>query len=236
MINWVSGGGGTIITHLLSWKEYREYRKLMHREFFLRRSNKENLRSLEKFLEKRGVALERESEVYSKATELTQMVYSLLPLEHFGHEHFKTLRLGGWGGGAAKCSEYDDPVVHLFDFAFSGPRRNYIAILLHETGHSHLALLKHHHPKLYAELAAQYQKMRVQNISCCGIDYLFGEKERADHASSCLDEFAAENYLIYVSQGERFQCFLKGLSPEQQEPWKAVYEVYRESFGGREYR
>ncbi len=250
-ITWdtASGGNGTICSRRLEEEIYQQIKKLKKIEFFPKKYGESSRHALENFLLKKRITLElggyvENPKISRKVFSLTKKIYQLLPEHHFNHKHFEILRIGGWGGGAAKCSEYDDPVVHMFDFAAKGAVRNYVGLLLHETGHSFDAWMENYSPKLREELVGLWGDLGGQNTfsveskydpkDSFAIDYLLGEKSRHDYYMSFPSEFLAEFYLIYVSQGERFQEFMKN-SP-QKAVWEKVYDAFKILFDDVEYR
>ncbi|MBI4919603.1 hypothetical protein HY837_06740 [archaeon] len=233
----VSGGGGTICSHGLEENVYQQIRALQRKELFPKSYDENSKRALENFLSQKGITLEfggyeETPKLSRKIFSLTKKIYELLPEHHLGHDHLKILKLCGWGGGAAKCSEYDDPVVHMFDFAVKGPIRNYVGLLLHETGHSFDEWVKQYSPELRNELKGLWGELSTSNKGFA-IDYLLGEKSRHDYYMSFSSEFLAEFYLIYVSQGERFRGFMKNSS--QGSTWEKVYGAYKILFDDKEY-
>ncbi len=164
---------------------------------------------------------------------------------HVGHEHFTKLVLGGWGHGAARCSEYDDPSVHMFTFAVMGPRRNFTALLLHETGHAWYALLEGADPGLTEKLCTCHRKLRRyaprsffdddRTIMPFAVDYLLGPASRIEETVTNIQEFAAEAYLLYVVHGRGLLKAFEKMPEHLAGPWREIYDICRERFEGVEY-
>jgi len=209
---------------------------------------------LEAFLSQYTVSLEIKNEsVPPEAYRLALETYKLLPEHHFGHSHFKELKLGGWGNGAAKFSAYENPVVHIFDCAIKGVRRNYLGLLLHETGHSFCEYLREQVPNMYTKAKTNFEiitktketgksvfevisNREQQGNSFPVVDYLHGKDSRRDRLLSSLSEFIAELYLIYVSNGEELRQFVTNTTGEEGLAWKKTYLMFKTSFRGKEYR
>jgi hypothetical protein len=260
--HWASGGNGTVIENSVDSdpRAIRIFQELSQGQYFsvTDKEKSEVMRDqLKLFLAERGVALVSQ---YGRPPPLlnhevlSQMmgVLSMLPDSHFGHSHFTRFRLGGWGGGSAKCSEFADPEVRLFQFATQGPLRNMYALLLHEIGHSFGA-------NLSAEYLDALEKARIrlsQTRKIYGVDYLQGAGERRSHLLSSLHEFIAETYMMYVTQGaftkeglsflgrnsetafERpsfFYHYLGHISPDERRLLTAIWSIYRKKFEGTEY-
>ncbi len=192
-------------------------------------------KNLEGFLSERGVSMDARRNIPSAVFNLTKELYEILPRSHFGHGHFKELKIGGWyGGGAAKCSAHEDPVVSMFDFVVGGPRRNYAALLLHETGHSHFAKLCEDGE--IRKRIEHYYKRILKTKGFFALDYLFGRQSRVNSYAVSPDEFASEFYLFYVAGGEKFHKFIASLDRNSGwRYWMQMYNIFMESFGGTKY-
>jgi len=243
--DYLSGGGGTIIGKNIDEKTFHELERLTEREYFSREFDDSEYSDFKSFLKERGVDLSlRLNEnittkdfpdlikrvVPKEVFLMTKDIYELIPNHHFGHEHFKELRLSGWGHGAAKCSEYDNPTVHMFTFAVRGARTNYSTLLLHETGHAHLESLDDTSKKGLAECLKDIRKMPGNFYSLFAVDYLFGVNSRAKNALGNLEEFAAETYLLYVVRGVELKKTIDRLPGEFKKPWKKLYDIFHKSF------
>jgi len=243
---YVSGGAGTIIEERVDAQTYRELKELIAREYLPSEYSDEAGDELRAFLSARGVELALgkrriPAEVYTT----TREAYGILPAEHLGHGHFRRLVLGGWGHGAARCSEFDDPDVHMFTFAVTGPRRNFAALLLHETGHACFARMaetdKGIADKLHGCLRALRKRAPASMLDAdtrvmpFAVDYLFGPASRVEEVITNVQEFAAEAYLRYVVRGVGLKDAIADMEPALAEPWRTAYEIFKESFGGVEY-
>ncbi|GEM_PF-1359827 len=233
---WRSGADGTIEAIPIDERTAQRFAEVARDEYFPDVKDKETAKraceKLSSFLSERGVEL-KTSYVgipHEELFELTLSILKILPDHHFGHEHFKVLKLGGWGSGNYKsslCSAYYDSIVHLFTFAIDGPRRNYMALLLHEIGHSFVNLINEADLERLGELHRKIPKI--------GVDYLYGERSRINRQQDALNEFIAENYMHYVTQGKRLSNFICSLEPQHQEMWNELLLVYQKYFGGRIY-
>lgn len=239
LYSFVSGGAGTTERTAIDEETAECMRALMEREYFTEAHDNSAAESLAQFLDSRGVQLDLKEECKSDMFTLIESVYSLLPEHHFGHKHFTKLRIGRWGGGAAKYSCYDDPAVHLFSFVAWGAKRNLIALLLHETGHAHLEMLKESEPHLAQAIRECWEQLHplYQNADDFpAVDYLWGKEMRAEYMLASPTEFAAEFYLMYVTQGTRLIHFINSQEPEAKDIFGRLYLTFKESFKGLEYR
>ncbi len=246
VVRYTSGGSGTIIEESLDEPTYAALGELIRREYFRKTYDDGAREELAAFLASRGVDLLMSSKhVPRKAFEFAREILGLLPAGHLDHGSFRTLELGGWGHGAAKCSEYDDGTVQMFSFAVKGPRRNFAALLLHETGHAYFAELgvADHAAlvglfELYSEIVAGSPGSDFfvdTDLMPFAVDYLLGVQSRVSETLSDAREFAAEVYLLYVVRGLEMKDRIAELPPGLRAPWEKVYEAYRGFFGGVEY-
>jgi len=249
--DYMSAGGGTISGHPIDEETCKALEQLAKQEYFPKEYDVSAYRDLAEFLKAGGVDLSLErSHSFAKKEEYpelarkyipkeafqrTKEIYELLPEHHFGHEHFKELRLGGWGDGAAKCSEYEDPVVHMFEFAVKGARRNYAGLLLHETGHAHFEFLRNDRNRLGEDIYECFKELGgYRGIKPFVIDYLGGIESRI-YAIKTVDEFAAEVYLLYVARGTELKKVILLLPERLKKPWQKLYDTFKQSFDGIEY-
>ncbi len=234
---YMSGGQGTIISKQLSKPHMAALEKAIRAEYLPRQdTNPDAFERFRVFMAEKGVAVSAQSKSIPKeALDIAQKIYSILPAEHLGNEHFNELVLGGWGNGQAKTSSHDGGKVHLFNFAIKGPKRNYTGLLLHETGHAHF----HQHREKIAEcINGTSGLITKEGIAKLGIDYLMGRESRGFETQPFrenVDEFAAEMYLLYVAKGISMKKRFETLSPKKQFAWSSVYSTFRECFGGTEY-
>lgn len=258
---WVSGGAGTVFEDPAAAdpKLIRSFLELSKGQYHEITDKIESARArdeLELFLASRGVELvgrggSPAALMNHDVTREILRVLSILPVSHFGHDHFTRFRLGGWGGGAAKFSRYQDPEVHLFTFATRGPLRNLYALMLHEIGHSFIRTL----PKQYLEVLDEARKKLHKTNGIFGVDYLHGSHERRGHCLSSLKEFVPELYLMYVTQGaftkegldlysknskdddppSYINRYLENLTPKDSRLLSAIWNLYKKCFEGIEY-
>jgi hypothetical protein len=261
-LEWLTAGAGTVISQPAGQKTLISFQELSEGQY-CRVTDKEESRrilaSLRQFLAANGVEItgyyNRQGPALLNHAVLSDIMrsFSILPASHLGHNHFTQFQLGGWGGGAAKCSAYSDPVVKIFDFATQGPLRNLYAIHLHEIGHSFAATLPPH----YIDILDQARQKIIRLGASYDVDYLYGPKEREGRCLSSVSEFIAETYLMYVTQGaytpeglariaeawkgakpedlSRHHNFLQSISPEARRLWTAVWNLYRKCFDYTEY-
>ncbi len=246
VVRYTSGGSGTIIEESVDDPTYAALGELIGREYFDKKYQDEAREELAAFLAPREVDLLVSSKhVPRGAFEFAREILELLPAGHLDHGSFRTLELGGWGHGAAKCSEYDDGTVQMFSFAVKGPRRNFAALLLHETAHAYFAELDAADPvalKGLFELHLEVVRGRPgsdffadTDLMPFAVDYLLGVQSRVSETLPDAREFAAEVYLLYVVRGLEMKDRIAELPPGLRTPWEKVYEAYRGFFGGVEY-
>ncbi len=233
IIDNLTGGGGTIEAKPVNKSEFDQFCEQTDRHYYAAKYSKEREDRLRSFLEKRGVelAIDNNADVRKDALNDILSIYSILPKHHFGHRNFKELRIRGWGSGDAKCSQYDDPTVHMFSFVMNGAKRNLRGLLLHETGHAVYEHLKHFDPNLDLKLGTWSKHMHRP----FAMDYLFGKNERFGRLKSGSNELAAETYLLYVANGKNLKEFISGLSGNERKAWENVYDMHLKSFRGMEY-
>jgi hypothetical protein len=173
------------------------------------------------FSEKRGA-------VYA----LTLGVLSNLPSSHLDGKAFRALQLGGWGPDGAKASAYENGKVMMYDFAVNSARRTYVGLLLHELGHAHESAFK--------ETNREALRRAFHRISCAGavlgVEFLMDGEARKMYQLRVFEEFMAETYMIYTSQGGGLRDFIAAQLPDVRASWLEAYRVMRDSFEGVEYR
>ncbi|MEW6035273.1 MAG: hypothetical protein AB1529_01555 [Candidatus Micrarchaeota archaeon] len=232
VVSWMSGGGGTVMTEEATPEQFASLKTHMEEEYFREGGPAAEAHAkLTSFLGTRSVTLSLEHQHTTRPPEtLSPEVYALtlkileaLPEWHLGHSNFTTLWIGGWGNGAAKYSEYSEPAVHMFECAISGPKRNYIALLLHEVGHSF-------HHMLGAPDRKRLEGLSLVARPLIGIDYLGGSSERLGYQDSA-SEFIAENYLNFVARGPELEMAAASLSGRRREAWTEVLDIYVRNFG-----
>jgi hypothetical protein len=247
VVQYTSGGAGTIIEEPVDDATHAKLEALIKREYFDKAYDDGARDELKAFLASRGVELIVSSKhVPRGAYEFARALLGLLPADHVANDSFRALELGGWGRGAAKCSEFDGSTVRMFSFAIKGPRRNFAALLLHETGHAFFAELAVRDPSAMAELVDLYRRIVKHSpvtdfhteieLMPFAADYLLGAQSRVDETLSDPREFAAEVYLLYVARGLEMKERIAELTPGLRQPWEKVYEAYRALFGGVEYQ
>lgn len=216
-----------------------EFFGLREKEYFKRPSDdevegREAIRRLREFLLHHEMELEhhgapRHPEVY----ELTGTILRILPDHHLGHEHLKILALGEMKGKKLRPSEYQNPKVHMYDPVLKGPKRNYMGLLLHQIGSAFVGLIEGEDLALFDYL---YKSIK-RSGAIFTVDFLNGERSRKSHMFCTIspNTFLAENYMHYVTQGERFEQFIQSLKPEQRHAWNEILAIYAKYFDGIKY-
>lgn len=231
IIEYMSGGAGTIISKDIPKQEAEIFQNIKKKEYYP--PNKEaDLSKLKSFLINKSINL-KIKDVYISEQAVTQTleIMELLPENHLRNSHFKELILGGWGGGAAKGSEYDKPTVHIFSFAIDGARRNFLCMLLHEIGHSFFSYITSESPSLKKRMELLFKNLDLSHFRNLAIDFIFGKSSRLTQISSSASEFYAEFYLWYVVQGTRIKIFAESLEQTQKDLIIEIYDIYKENFG-----
>jgi hypothetical protein len=244
VVRYASGGGGTMIEEALDPEQYETLRRLMDREYFPPVYEDGASEELDEFLRARGVSLKlSRGHIPRGVFEVTKEILRVLPESHLGHGYFRTLEMGGWGRGAAKCSEHSDSNVHMFTFAVKGPVRNYVALLLHETGHALFDLMERRQGRLADVLRGSLAEIGAYGDGEAGpgelmpfaLDFLWGPESRAEETLGDIHEFVAECYLMYVVRGVGLNDQAGALPDGLAGPWTRAYEILRGAFGGVEY-
>ncbi|MFH1684906.1 MAG: hypothetical protein ABH983_01230 [Candidatus Micrarchaeota archaeon] len=275
--HYLSGGAGTIMGEPVSEAYAAEFDALSEIIYLRRfdRTDKKFLRDtitaqcqLHGLLNQRGVTLTGGGtnpnslpKLHSSTYNLMLEVLLILPDNHFSHEHFSKLILGGWGSGAAKCSQYLDLDVHLYDFILKGARRNLIATFLHEIGHSFFETLSLEQKQVLHNFRNMLVKQSNSNIFgvaspelVLAADYLYGPESRIPYSLGSTNEFVAESYMLYVTQGaftpegnaqrqkldggsetSAFTSFVSSVPPKLAKAYTALWKFFREEFEGIEY-
>ena len=243
-----TGGGGTLIAPAMSEEEAAEFRRMTNGLYFEDGIEPGHATRLKKYLKNRGISLTSgydmchadRRECSDAVIDAVEQVLVLLPNSHLTSETFQELCLGGWGTGGAKGSQYDEGRVHLFTFATSGPKRNLYGLLLHEIGHSFC------HKMLQdgkLEEILEYSRPIHKETAILGIDFLQGPNFRVgrqlvanEHLNEeTIQEFVAETYLAYVSQGSRLRKYIADLPREPRRAWQSLLQLLKREFDGRVY-
>jgi len=159
-------------------------------------------------------------------------VLRALPASHIERDALRVLQIGGWGPDAAKASAYAEGTVYMYDFAISGAERTFLGLFLHELGHVHSTALD---ISDYHLLATDHNDI-ADAFAFLGVEFLLDAESRKVYQQFLVDEFIAETYLVYTSQGSRLRSFIssEGL-PRVRSAWDEVYSIFRRSFDGVEY-
>jgi hypothetical protein len=206
--------------------------------------NRHAFKKLSRFLSSHEIVLRNgswtgEDQVSRNFSEKRGLIYSLvhdvlssLPSSHLMREAFTELQLGGWGPDGAKASAYEDGKIMMYDFALHGAKRTFLGLLLHELGHVQEASFSE---DLRAALKAKYRSI-ARASAVMGVEFLVDARARRLYQLRVFEEFIAETYMIYTSQGEVLRRFIGELDDGVREDWREVYAIFRESFEGVEYR
>jgi hypothetical protein len=192
-------------------------------------------KDLVNFLSKYKIKLWCEEGIKDSHYRITKEILSVLPEHHLKSRHFNMLEFGGVSATSATCSEYHDKSVRMFPYALEGPVRNFVGLLLHESGHAFYHSLEGCLSSEEMTKVDQAYRTIRRNSATLNVDYLKGPESRND--SLCqLDEFIAENYMIYVTQGERLRQHIASIKDKKvQDAWVNVYRTIRKGFCGIEY-
>ena len=265
---WRTGRAGTVMGDEADEKSFRAFSEIAKEEYFPAKARPEISKHVREalcgFLNSHGVTLtDQESLLSHEIYSIIYQIMSVLPTRHMGHEHFRELEIGGWSGTFAECSEYCDGVVHLYSFALQGPKRNMAALLLHEIGHSFIRLLTKDELDTF-EMLRWHMNSSMPEESLMGVDYLRGEESRIERFLSDLNEFIAETYMMYVTQGavteeglkirrrydsryrpsvledsdyteSRIRKFMDSLEDQHRKIWDALWNLHYKCFNRIEY-
>ncbi len=158
-------------------------------------------------------------------------ILSCLPLSHLSNPQFASLRFGGWGPDSAKGSAYDRGAVIMYEFAISGARRTFMGLFLHELGHAQQERFGLGELSILREQYAQI----CDAGAIMGTEYLLDARTRQIYQRLDFNEFLAETYMHYCSQGERLRRFVAALDGPCREAWEDCYAVFQHAFEGVEY-
>jgi len=168
---------------------------------------------------------------YSGAWQIIDEVLKVLPDKFLKNEDLRQINFGSARVGAAMASAYDNHTVYIYAGGMKGSRRELVAKLVHELGHSTEDSLD---PLTVVRLQTAHRKVQDSLI---GLDILGGPEYRLDYQHS-FKEFLADMHVIYVCAGsllrERIESFPAG--SRERKAWDYIYSVFRdEVFDGREY-
>lgn len=236
-------GGSSTIWHLAGEADHRAYEAWQALEGLASDADPEPFQRLLFFLAGHGIDLgtdeprtfeptaarfqPRLGEVYR----LTDSALRLLPDRHLDGQSFLRLQLGGWGPDGAKGSAYEDGTVMLYDFAVGGARRTFLGLLLHEVGHAFETGLR---PAERQRLALPYRAV-AEADALLGVEFLLDGRTRQLYQRSFFNEFLAEMYMIYASQGEVLRGHVARQEGALREHWGTIYRCYVDAFDGIEY-
>lgn len=223
---------------------YDAYTAWRDRDGIPRLKDRRAFRRLHRLLARHGIVLVNGSwsgaeQVEKNFSEKRGYIYAVthdillnLPEAHLSRESFRILQLGGWGPDGAKASAYEDGRVMMYDFALGGARRTYIGLFLHELGHAHEAALS---GDAREGLRKAFRAI-VRQGAVLGVEFLVDGHARRMYQMRVFEEFVAETYMIYVSQGGILRAFISDQESGARAAWDEAYAALRETFDGVEYR
>ncbi|RME88645.1 MAG: hypothetical protein D6785_00660 [Planctomycetota bacterium] len=238
-------GGSSCIWRKTTKDIYKIYKEWYQREGFRERISGKERERLKNFLKDHNIILlegDRSARnadpkenirimIPDECYALTYEILTHLPPHHLINPYFQKLQIGGWGPDSAKGSAFHNNTVMMYDLTVHGAKRTYAAILLHEIGHAHALLLEDDQQKeLYEHFSAL-----SKTEDWIGLEYYLGSNIRKEYQKNHFNEFLAETYLHYVVIGKDLPRFLEGMAPASMEHWKAVFQIFQNSFDDWEY-
>ena len=236
-------GGSSTIWHLAAEQDHLAYEGWQVQEGLAGDNDPEPFQRLLFFLAGHGIDLSsddhcraepavprfqpRLGEVYR----LTEAALRALPDRHLDGPSFLRLQLGGWGPDGAKGSAYEDGTVMIYDFAVDGARRTFLGLLLHEVGHAFETALR---SEMRERLLPPYRAVAAAD-ALMGVEFLLDGRTRQLYQRSFFNEFLAEMYMVYTSQGEILRGHIVRQDAALRGPWEAIYGCYVDAFDGIEY-
>ncbi|MFA5112757.1 MAG: hypothetical protein WC529_00490 [Candidatus Margulisiibacteriota bacterium] len=166
-----------------------------------------------------------------EAWRIIDEVLNILPDKLLRNEDLHELKIGTGRVGAALASAYDNHAVYLYAGALQGSRRELIAKIIHEIGHSTENSLD---PLTLVRLASAHRRIKHDLI---GLDIMGGPEYRREY-QLFFNEFLAEMHLLYVCAGPQLRAKIDAcaLGSRERKAWDYIYSVFRdEIFDGREY-
>jgi hypothetical protein len=98
-------------------------------------------------------------------------------------------------------------------------------------GHAHMTLFPQ---AALGGLARCFETIR-RSDSVLGVEYLLDAETRRIYQLRFFEEFLAELYLIYASQGARLREHIAATDGPLRAAWREVYATFATSFQGTEY-
>lgn len=158
-------------------------------------------------------------------------VLSVLPDKFLRNGELRGVEFGSSRQGYALASAYDDGVAYIYSGALNGSRRELVAKLLHELGHSTYHVM----PPLDKEkLSAAHARLKYDFI---GLDFTGGSEIRIQCQES-FNEFIAEMHPVYVCAGKLLRAKIEAYPAghPRKAAWQTVYDYFKQNvFDGREY-
>ncbi|MHC4601250.1 MAG: hypothetical protein ACYS47_19825 [Planctomycetota bacterium] len=237
-------GGSSAMWIPADRESFEAYHAWRERDGIPRRKSRSAFKKLSRLLTSHGIALKNGSwsgaeQVSRNFSEKRGVIYAFaldvlknLPPSHLQREAFRELQLGGWGPDGAKASAFEDGKVMMYDFALNGARRTFLGLLLHELGHVHEAALTDEE----REALRDHYRTIARAGAVMGVEFLVDARARKLYQLRVFEEFAAETYMIYTSQGGVLRDYIEGLDGGLREAWRKTYILFRDTFEGVEYR
>jgi len=159
------------------------------------------------------------------ALSITNTIIRIVPEKHL--RSLRAIELGGTKHGSVYY-EHAHGKLHMLTPALTGPKRNYMALLLLGMGET-----------FYLQLPGQDMEAlnRIHKITSetrYGVDYLHGERSRIEDQKD-IGVFVTENYMHYVTQGDKLDRFIACLGGAERIAWEELMRIYQRNFDGIRY-
>lgn len=237
-------GGSSTIWSPVTQAEHDAYAAWERREGIPQHEDREAFDALVELLESNGIEVfnvgyrsstRKPREYIASRGFLYRTIFDALralPESHLARHEFARLQIGGWGPDSAKASAYDNGTVILYEFAIRGARRTFAGLFLHELGHAHETAMT----EAQCETLIEAHAVIGAAYELVGLEFLLDGESRKIYQQFLVNEFVAENYVVYTSQGGFLRRFVEEQpDAEVKDAWKQVYEIFRETFDGAEY-
>ena len=76
----------------------------------------------------------------------------------------------------------------------------------------------------------------MQGRALVGVDFLYGASSRLAYQANACEEFLAETYMVYTSQGDRLRAHIAACRGDARGAWDLLYARFVDWFGGMEYK
>jgi hypothetical protein len=237
-------GGSSTIWSPVTEAEHKAYTAWQEREGIPQEEDREAFDALAKLLETYGIefynigyraSTRQLGEYIASRGFLYRTIHETLeklPWTHLARPEFARLQVGGWGPDSAKASAYDQGAVLIYEFAVRGASRTFAGLVLHEFGHVHETALA----EGQREALIEAHRTIGRAYALVGLEFLLDGESRKIYQQFLVNEFVAETYVVYTSQGGFLRAFIDGQSDEEvKRAWQTVYGIFRATFQGTEY-